>query len=241
MYGKDFFYRKQKVIIRQCRSGFSHNCFQRACAAENNYEDYPYFANRNFLYLTGIKQANIYLVTWVTEGGCREILYLLLPDILAERWTSRHIKEQEVQDISGITNFANVENFQKDLEAFLCYDDIFKVYLDFDEAFHESGANDAYRFGDMIKEIAPYVRLRNLHPNIRRQRTIKKPCEIEAMRKAVSITKAGIEAIMRASHPGIYEYEYKAEFDYALAKHGVLVPRFSFHHIRRSQQLLHSL
>ena len=57
-------------------------------------------------------------------------------------------------------------------------------------------------------------------------RLIKKPCEIEAMKKAETITKAGIEAMMKASKPGMYEYQYKAEFDYALAQRGVLSPGF---------------
>ena len=32
--------------------------------------------------------------------------------------------------------------------------------------------------------------------------------------------------MMRASRPGLYEYQLKAEFDYALAQHGVLTPAF---------------
>lgn len=32
--------------------------------------------------------------------------------------------------------------------------------------------------------------------------------------------------MMRASKPGMYEYQYKAEFDYALAQRGVLAPGF---------------
>jgi Xaa-Pro aminopeptidase len=32
--------------------------------------------------------------------------------------------------------------------------------------------------------------------------------------------------MMQASKPGMYEYQYKAEFDYVLANHGVLSPGF---------------
>ena len=32
--------------------------------------------------------------------------------------------------------------------------------------------------------------------------------------------------MMKASKPGMYEYQYKAEFDYALAQHGILAPGF---------------
>ena len=46
------------------------------------------------------------------------------------------------------------------------------------------------------------------------------------MKKAETITKVGIEAMMKTSKPGMYEYQYKAEFDYALAQRGVLSPGF---------------
>ena len=48
---------------------------------------------------------------------------------------------------------------------------------------------------------------------------------------------AGIEAMMKASKPGMYEYQYKAEFDYALAQRGVLSPGFSVYHFIRKEQL----
>ena len=46
------------------------------------------------------------------------------------------------------------------------------------------------------------------------------------MRRAMTVTREGILRMMRASHPGMYEYEYKAEFDYALTSAGVLEPAF---------------
>ena len=40
------------------------------------------------------------------------------------------------------------------------------------------------------------------------------------IREAEKKTKAGILAMMEASRPGMYEYQYKAEFDRALAQFG---------------------
>ena len=61
---------------------------------------------------------------------------------------------------------------------------------------------------------------------IRSLRLIKQPCEIEALRRAEAITREGILAMMRASRPGKYEYQYKADFDYALSQHGPDGPGF---------------
>lgn len=84
----------------------------------------------------------------------------------------------------------------------------------------------AFILANKLRENYPYVTLSNIHNQIKAQRTIKKPCEIDAMRYAETITCEGIQAMMRASRDGMYEYQYKAEFDYALAQRGVLSPGF---------------
>ncbi len=43
---------------------------------------------------------------------------------------------------------------------------------------------------------------------------------------AETITRDGILAMMRASRPGMYEYQYKAEFDHALGQYGPQGPGF---------------
>lgn len=189
-------------------------------------EDYPFFTNRNFLYMTGIEQADTILML-CTEIPCdTEKLYLLPSNALLERWNGKRIKETEASDISGITQFGNVENFEKELFRLLYSGEIKHVYLDLDVNFQTESRNEAFRLAQRLHRETPHIRIETLNPLLRRMRTIKKPCEIEALKKAESITKAGIEAMMRASRPGMYEYQYKAEYDYTLAQHGVTEPGF---------------
>ena len=51
-------------------------------------------------------------------------------------------------------------------------------------------------------------------------RKIKAPEEIDAIRKAMQITEAGIRRLMRAAKPSVMEYELEAEFNFELAAHG---------------------
>jgi len=222
---REFYAENRKTLYRSVEPGSLVILFSGRAPRKTSDEDYPYFTNRNFLYLTGIEQADTVLVATVSDGDCQEKLYLLPPDLMKERWTGKRIKEQEAQDISGITEYGNVEHFQEELGILLRSGDVKQVYLDFDEAYRQDGS-EAFTLAAKIQENWPYIQLKNIHMQLRRQRTIKKPCEIEAMKKAATITKAGIEAMMRASKPGMYEYQYKAEFDYTLAQHGVLVPGF---------------
>jgi Xaa-Pro aminopeptidase len=182
-------------------------------------EAYDFFGNRNFLYLTGIQEKNLILLAGKDgEGIVWEKLYLRRPDPLAERWTGSRIKAQEAQDISGIENFAFETDFQGDFHKLASryrhlYTDAFKYQ-------REDADGPAQHF--VRETVAHYPQLRQEDSGsiLRKLRTVKQPCEIAAIRKAEEITGEGIKAMMRASRPGMYEYQYKAEFEYVLGQYG---------------------
>ncbi len=189
-------------------------------------EDYPFFADRSFVYYTGIEQADSILAALKDEQGVTETLFMLPPDAHAERWTGARLKQPEAEAKSGVTLFRPNTEFLPWLDK-LVYDGLTTVYLDFDRKKPgEMPIRPAFLLAKELRERHPFLRLENVHNRIRRQRTIKKPCEIEAMRYAQAITCEGIQAMMRAAHDGIYEYQLKAEFDYALAQRNVLSPGF---------------
>jgi len=192
----------------------------------SNDENYEFYANRNFLYLTNAEQENTVLMTAVYENDVEEYLYILPPDDMAERWTGRRLKPAEIEELSGITNTRYVDAFMDSLWTYLRVKGITKVYLDFDKLDAKEPDTESYRLAKYIQKEFPFVQIKNLQDYLRAQRTIKKPCEIEALRKAEEITGEAIVAMMKASKPGMYEYQYKAEFDYVLAQHGVLMSGF---------------
>ena len=100
------------------------------------------------------------------------------------------------------------------------------LYLDLYRADPADRDTPAHRLLKRAADHYPFLKIENANALIRRLRTIKQPCEIEAMRQAEEITCAGITAMMRASRPGMYEYQYKAVFDYALGQYGPQGPAF---------------
>ena len=52
-------------------------------------ENYPFYADRSFLYLTGIGQEHTVLMAEKDGEEVQETLYILPPDMLAERWTGK--------------------------------------------------------------------------------------------------------------------------------------------------------
>lgn len=190
-------------------------------------EYYPFYTERNFLYLTGIdaKQA-VFLARKDGEGDVKERLYILPPDQLKERWTGERIKEGQAAQQSGIGEIAYVDAFEKDFDALAVCGNYENLYLDLYKEEPADQNRAAHFFWERKGAEHPYLRVENANVIMRRLRTIKQPCEIEAMREAEKITRDGIVAMMKASRPGMYEYQYKAEFDYALGQHGPQGPAF---------------
>ena len=189
-------------------------------------EDYGYFANRNFVYLTGMEQKDTVLMMEKDASGYRETLFILPPNLIEERWTGRRMKPEEIEAVSMISSFAYKETFEEELKKVLTSGRIQKVYLDIDRMEGQVVVSAADSMEAFLKQEYPSMPIENSLPIMKMLRLIKKPCEIRAMEKAQEITKAGILAMMTHSKPGMYEYQYKAEYDYALAQHGVLEAGF---------------
>lgn len=189
-------------------------------------EDYPFYADRNFVYMTGLEKANFILMAEKLGGKTKETVFILPPDLLKERWTGKRLKPNEVTEISGIENIKYINEFDTYFHTAMRSGNFGTVAIDLYKWDTDAQDTEAFCFARKVSDQYPYLKIENLLPQIRRQRTIKQPCEIEAIRHAVTITREGILAMMKASKPGMYEYEYKAEFDKVLTSHGVLSPAF---------------
>lgn len=223
---KEFYRENRETLYQSVEKNSLVILFGGHAPKRSNDENYEFYANRNFLYLTNAEQENTVLMTAVYENDVEEYLYILPPDDMAERWTGRRLKPAEIEALSGITSTRYVDAFMDSLWTYLRVKGITKVYLDFDKLDAKEPDTESYRLAKYIQKEFPFVQIKNLQDYLRAQRTIKKPCEIEALRKAEEITGEAIVAMMKASKPGMYEYQYKAEFDYVLAQHGVLMSGF---------------
>ncbi len=188
-------------------------------------EDYPFFSDRNFVYLTGIsRDAGLILAVKKESGGYSEKLFLLPADLMKERWTGRRTKADEASALSGVRDIGYTADFEPYFAASL--DTVKSVFLDIDETRDVRDHTEAHRFAAAIREQFPWLEVKNSRPILAGLRTIKADCEIAAMREAVRITGEGIRAMMRGARDGMKEYEIKMLYDNALVKNGCLEPGF---------------
>jgi len=189
-------------------------------------EYYPFFANRSFVYMTGIEQQESILTALTNDFKTTETLFLLPPNLLKERWMGKRLTDTQAFELSGCENISYLESFYSYIDKLIVMNQVENIYLDFDKLTANEPDSESYKFASYLKERYPFLKIKNLQPQLRAQRTIKQSCEIEAIRKAEEITRDGILSMMKFSKSGMYEYQYKAEFDHTLANHGVLSPGF---------------
>lgn len=190
---------------------------------------YGFYCNRNFAYITGASDASTQGFVFMAEKhgeNVRETLFILPPDAHAERWNGRRMKPDEARALTGIEEIAMLSEFEGRFHRAAMADESIDLWTDIDRLSMDEPESEAIAFTNRAIQTYPNLRSHNLLPLLRDMRTIKKPCEIEAMRKAMTVTREGILAMMRGSRPGMYEYEYKALYDAALTRNGVLEPGF---------------
>jgi len=224
---RSFHIRNRQELYRTIPDHSLFVCFAGRILPQSADAEYPFFANRNFAYLTGLDGAEVHDFVFLArkEGeAVEETVFALPPDAMAERWTGRRLKEDEIRSRSGVERVLPAERFSAVFHA--AAERSRTVVLDLWKKSPEDPDTEAFRFAARVGRDYPWLGIENCHRQLCAQRTIKSPEEIAAIRRAEEITKAGIEAMMRASRPGLYEYQYKAVFDHALADRGVLTPAF---------------
>ncbi len=189
-------------------------------------ENYPFFTNRNFLYLTGVKQEQSALLIKKTNGVVSESLFALKPDFAREIWTGRRFTETELHELSGIERVEDIDSLNRALDALLSSQSTKTLWLCFDALAPERHFDLEREFAKSIRKRHPHVVIKNSYPLVCALRKIKSPGEIDAIRKGMQITEAGIRRMMRAAKPGMMEYALEAEFNAELAAHGQRHPAF---------------
>ena len=180
-------------------------------------EDYPFEVNRNFYYLTGIDQEDSVLLLVKSEGERRQYLFVSPFDETKEKWYGKRLTTEEAYLLSGIRNVLLNNSLNARLKAALSpkeaiFGQIKHVYLDKDGEQKLAEKLDIDGEMDLLEDLYDISSVIDVYPLIVKQRLVKSPAEIEELREAISSTRLGIQAVMAAAHPGIYEYELASTF-----------------------------
>jgi len=189
-------------------------------------EEFRFFANRNFVYLTGIDEPDCIMMARRVNGAIQETLYIRDPNEEVEKWTGRRIRPNEATDCSGIINVALRSTFDAEFNKFAndtYYDSVY-LCIEGNPAQAKTDQNNFFR-RNVLKKY-PNLGIANAFSQIASQRMIKTPEEIDNIKKAISITHEGILAMMKKCKYATNEMDLFAEFMYVIHKHGAVESAF---------------
>lgn len=172
-----------------------------------------YKADADVVWLSGIIQEKTIVVLYPDnpDKNAREVLVLLKPNDLLEKWVGHKLRKDEATAISGIKNVQWLDNFDTMLQVMMNSADT--VYLNTNEHNRldtELPRTDLLFVQDIMKKypIHTYDRAARIMRDIR---SVKTKEEIDVLKVAIDITHKAFDRVLKFMQPGVMEYEVEAE------------------------------
>ncbi len=178
--------------------------------------------NNDLLYLSGIDQEDTILLFFPDSpvAEWKEILFVKETSEHIRIWEGYKLSKEEASAASGVKVVRWNSEFQSVLQPILNLAE--HVYLTTNE--HPRAVVEKKKKNDrLIKEMKarfPLHHFERLAPIMEILRACKSQEEVAQISKAIDITKAGFDAVLKATKPGVLEYELEAEFIYQFIKRG---------------------
>ncbi|HEY1113129.1 MAG TPA: aminopeptidase P N-terminal domain-containing protein, partial [Chitinophagaceae bacterium] len=174
---------------------------------------YPFKQNSDLYWLSGIEQEDTMVILFPDnpDPKYREVLVLVRPNELKEKWDGKRLRKEEATAISGIGQIVWLDSLEGLLQMWVHLADT--IYLDTNENDRKASLvrSRDYRYVDEMKSRYPLHQFERAARLMKDLRAIKTPYEIEVVKQAVKITHNTFLRVMEFIRPGVMEYEIEAE------------------------------
>ena len=169
--------------------------------------------NTDLFWLTGITQEDSMVVLFPDnpDPKYREVLVLVRPNELKEKWDGKRLRAKEAAEMSGISTIVWLDTLEAPLQTWIHLAD--RIYLDTNENDRKAShvRTREYRFVDEMKAAYPLHSFQRAAKIMKQLRAIKTKDEIDVVQKAIDITDVAFRRLLQFIKPGINECEIEAE------------------------------
>lgn len=172
-----------------------------------------YKADADVVWLSGIVQEKTIVILYPDnpDKNAREVLVLLKPNELLEKWVGHKFRKDEATTISGIKNVQWLDGFDTMLQVMM--NNVDTVYLNTNEHNRldtELPRTDLLFVQDVMKKypVHNYERAARI---MRDLRSVKTKEEVDVLKIAIDITAKAFDRVLKFMEPGVMEYEVEAE------------------------------
>lgn len=178
--------------------------------------------NSDLFYLSGVEQEESILLLYpdAHEENMREILFLRETSDLIATWEGHKLTKAEARKLSGIQRIEWLSEFPGLFRRLMC--ECEHVYLNTNEHKRASieVATREVRFVHDTQASYPLHDYQRLARLMHRLRAVKSAPEVDLLREACAITKAGFLRVCNFVKPGVTETEVEAEFAHEFIRRG---------------------
>jgi len=208
-------------IFIQNRKRFIERMEKNSIAIFNSNDELPtngdalhrFKQNSDLYWLTGIEQEDTMVILFPDnpDPKLREILVLVRPNELKEKWDGKRLRAEEAKKISGIQTIVWLDSIEAPLQAWIHLADT--IYLNTNENDRKSNwvpVRD-YRYIELMKQRYPLHQYKRSARIMKDLRAIKTALEVEVLQQAIDITNNTFVRLLKFIRPGVMEYEIEAE------------------------------
>lgn len=169
--------------------------------------------NSDLYWLTGIQQEDTMLVIFPNnpDPKYREVLVLVRPNELKEKWDGKRLRANEATKISGINTIVWLDSLDALLQPWIHLSDT--IYLNSNENDRKASliATRDYRYAKEMQQRYPLHNYERSAKILKKLRAEKTAFEVEVMQQAINITEKTFRRLLQFIKPGVMEYEIEAE------------------------------
>lgn len=174
---------------------------------------YKFKQNSDLYWLTGIDQEDTMLILFPgnPDKKYREVLVLLRPNELKEKWDGKRLRAHEATAISGVETIVWLDTLDAFLQPWIHLSEI--IYLNTNENDRKANLVPVrdYRFIEEMKKRYPLHEYKRAASVMKALRSIKTSGEVKVLEKAIDITDRTFRRLLGFVKPGVFEYEIEAE------------------------------
>lgn len=173
---------------------------------------YPFVQNSDLYWLTGIRQEDTMLILYPdnTDKKYTEVLVLVRPNELKEKWDGKRLRAAEATQLSGISTIVWLDTLDGLLQPMIHNAE--HIYLNSNENDRKSNqlAVRDYRYAAEMKTRYPLHSYKRSARIMQQVRAVKSPQEVAVLQQAIDITEKTFRRLLKFIKPGVWENEIEA-------------------------------
>jgi Xaa-Pro aminopeptidase len=224
-------------LFKQNRKRFTERMEKNSIAIFNSNDEMPsngdalyrFKQNSDLYWLCGIEQEDTMVILFPDnpDAAYREVLVLVRPNELKEKWDGKRWRAGDAAKASGMATVVWLDSLEALLQTWIHLADT--IYLNTNENDRKSNwvpVRD-YRYAEEMRKKYPLHQYRRSARIMKELRAIKTPLEVEVMQKAIDITDNTFRRLLKFIRPGVMEYDIEAEIFHSFLSQRATGPAYN--------------